>query len=411
MEKPSRNEQMSAKSVDSGGGRRHSISCDPRDRSVLHSASDTRLPLRILARSMVSNSSTACFAPTPSAPPPPSIDVKFIQMYVKKLGPGFRQNSDPTFNRRHRRQRSSDTTATNSGHSSSLASSNDDFPNTSAAHASRSSDHMKSIVIVPMDKRGGVAAKVHALRKSASGSDLKETLRKTEEISLTDGFSDQPVVTCYRILESLFASGADAASNSALLCRLKIDHVIDLRSRSVHSPLARKASASNKASPGAPNTPTSPFEASSSLRCVCADSRHKRHLVNLNISGSNTAANMIEGFKRMNAFITKARVKGEKTLLFDDDSRGTAPAAVIEYLMYYYRMRYAAAKAFVSEIINDMSISKNVEQALLLWQEELALSGNDDQRSPTARSLHQTPEPALSTDSPPITHKKQVAWI
>lgn len=278
----------------------------------------------------------------------PLIDVKFVELYVKK----GRQNSEPGLVRPVPivAKRAS------CGNPSSVASGK--TPEKLPAVHEHSSSHLR----VP-------TAKLH---ESTSDTNL----RCISSRSPIGGRSP----TCYRILESLYVGGTSAASNDALLHRLKIDHVIDLRKTPVR--------------PGASNS-VSPLPAAG-----------HRKLLTLRLDQPPSRSQLETYFHQINTFITRARVQGKNVLLYDEEGRQEAPAAAVQYLMHYYRMRYSEAKDFVLQIIPDMQMPSSFEQALECTRD------SSMEKSPKSTHLHQLPNGSTQCRNglKQPQQKKQLAW-
>ncbi len=247
----------------------------------------------------------------------------------------------------------------------------------SAAFARRKSTsaHQQSVAATPKNKNDKETTESVAGRKRVGVRKPSMSACASASASASAGagtFHTMAMAesSCYKVLEFLFLGGVGASANAQLLCKLKIEYLLD-------------ASATDPAH--------MPAELRSSCPCLCSSpTAHSRVQMALEINEQTSAHAIVDCFHEVNRFIAAARASRKRVLIFSTDGRSRAPALAIQYIMAYYRISFVKAKGFLNASCPDVRLQPNLIEALDLWENSLTPKNEAIQLTPEMKNRPQS---------------------
>ena len=186
--------------------------------------------------------------------------------------------------------------------------------------------------------------------------------------------ASEPTASCFQILEYLFMGGIGVSMNAQLLCKAKIEYLINASGMQPQD---------------------LPSEQKSTCPCLCPNpTAHSRVLIDLNLDSETGPGQIVEKFVVVNDIIRKARAAGKKVLIFSYDGKGRAPALVLQYAMWYWKWSASEARVFLfASLPLTILFKPNYETALRHWQQRLALPSDPDKEAKNEQLLKPRPGP------------------
>lgn len=148
---------------------------------------------------------------------------------------------------------------------------------------------------------------------------------------------------CSQLLDYLFIGSVEAAYNQPLLCKLKIDSIVDIS-----------------------NVPAADVPASKKALCPCLCTeqfRHFRSRLIINID-DDEQEDISQYFAEINKFIDGVRQRNKKVLIFSYNGISRAPAAAIQYLMSHENFLLRQAFNLVKNQRPSMLINQGFQKTL-----------------------------------------------
>nr|KAG5705086.1 hypothetical protein BaRGS_018816 [Batillaria attramentaria] len=183
---------------------------------------------------------------------------------------------------------------------------------------------------------------------------LTNTPARLDRQGVLDSSSDQPDddigPTVSYVLDYLLVGSVEAVYNEPLLCRLEVDAIIDITNVAPHRVPADKKTI---------------------CPCTCVRKQHFRSKLNLAVDDIEWE-NIEQYFADINAFISGCRRRGKRVLVVSYHGRSRAPAAVVQYLMHFYRIPLARALDHVRSCRPQARINPGFQRALERLQVRLA---------------------------------------
>ncbi|CAH1800145.1 unnamed protein product [Owenia fusiformis] len=160
---------------------------------------------------------------------------------------------------------------------------------------------------------------------------------------------------CAQIMEHLFLGNIESAHNERLLCKLKIDGIIDIANVDIDD---------------------IPAEKRLSCPCSCPISRHSRPKLYINVD-DNELADMEPYFDEINRFIEGTRKRNKRVLVHSYFGKSRAVTALVQYIMKMYNLPLKTAYNVVRKARPEINVNPRFQRLLEALNQRLTPGGRD----------------------------------